>query len=169
MTTDLNTLTNEQLLLRIVAAERDCPNGSIPGYVRDNNDHTPCPVCRGTGKVPSLSPVLMRRPCPGIPTGIIDGSRYHSPACPCKNRAGHWIPNPDPWAMKNALRQAGWQLIEKHTLSVESKDGFVAEVWDDKRPYYGARVVDADPKRARLLAGARALTNLQVNGTMLAV
>ena len=158
--------TNTELLRRIVMTERvSCGYNGGPS-TRCSCEEGDCP-CHSLGfrevhgRVLTLSPDSMRRTCPCIAkpaaeylTQTCDGCRrtgvtFHGDNC--LNCGGQgWIPNPDPWKMRTALRHAGFILVERSTLYGEQPHGAVCgspssmsrEDW----------IWDADPERARLLA-----------------
>lgn len=156
MPTDLSTLTNTELLVRIVEAEKDCDlcEGSKVILVGEP-DQDDCWECEGIGKVPILSPELMRLPCP-CPSYCV---RYHdmpddrddrrcgpcgshasfsmwdsSPLGKhgdwCENCQGRgWGTNDDPWAMKKSLRLAGFYLVEDCVLLKSMETPWFASCW----------------------------------------
>ena len=159
--TTLTDLSNEELLLHIAEAERDCstcqpmPEGPPPPI---------CPTCGGTGKVPILSPELMRLPCPKKCSGgwIVEtwagGRRWGCYGCggiyqregAGGNEGRGWIPSPDAWALwalKEGLLSSGYTYSEHgemHGASwVAVRETDTQEVWFGRDP---------DPKRAFLLA-----------------
>ena len=178
-----------ELLLRIVSAERDCPackgTGNVGAHLPSGNNEgnapwvdptypEPCAGCGGTGKVPSLSPELMRLPCPGwrrksgqdVPCLAlrpdwwkIFGPPYLGEVDPCGGLC--WIPNPDAWDMKKALHQVGFYLVESHITLNNVNAPFVAICFLEKAKAFPPAsdcppVWDADPERARFLAVAKA-------------
>ena len=136
-----------------------------------------CQVCGGTCKVPILDAGLMRLPCPNqygfwseqFKAHCVGYFKGHAICVYCKGR--NWVPNPDAWDMKKALTLASFQLIECSGFSGWGEAGYRASCQLRKDEFTGERetVWHPDPKWARLLAVTRALTNPQVNGTMLAV
>ena len=185
MTTDLSTLTNLELLLRIVEAEKDCSE-HLPGI-----PHAAICRCGSSGKVPILSPELMRLPCP-CPSYCVryydmpddrddrrcgpcgshasysmwDASPLGKHGDWCENCQGRgWGTNDDPWAMKKSLRLAGFYLVEDSVLLKSMETPWFASCWrcvedqgDSLSPTNS--FWDADPERARLLAVAKALTGI---------
>ena len=153
---DLSTLTNAELLLLIVAAERE-----VVGEC-DGINHGP-ETCGGTGKVPILDPKLMRLPCPNQDGFWSEQFKAHyvgyfkglTICTYCQGR--NWVPNPDAWAMTKAVAQAGFRLTEGCWFHVAAK----ARYWAHCEPSEddsgsGETVSDADPERARFLAEAKA-------------
>ena len=181
MTTKVESLTNRELLLRIVSAERDCPDWK-PNIVNVQGVSYCCDRCDGRGKLPILSPELMRLPCPCPPYCVAysdspddqDWQRCSAcgvnRSCPkhldnvmgehgswCDNCHGsNWIPNPDSWAMKKALHQAGFRLAERGTRYGQGQwIAHCCPFGHDSR--LCIPIVDADPERARFLTIAKAL------------
>ena len=162
MGTTLESLPNADLLLCIVKAERDCPLCDGQGYknlISDPEDPhhiqsaTRC-TCRA-GKVPILSPELMRLPCPQL----YKRSSWPSMAtihelrginCECQGRT--WVPNPDAWAMWRALAEikvdAALNLSGGIFEAVIPDDSFDETRWCSSE--------GDDPQRALLLAVAKA-------------
>ena len=171
MTTDLNALTNRELLLKIVEAERDCAH--IFSVRQGLKPASACQFCDGTGKVPILSPELMRLPCP-CPKKVwhqetSEGGSWwdqpcnprcypnkHIEGCFCQGRS--WIPNPDPWAMKRALRLAGFYLTEDSVPNTSDNKPWAVVCWVSEQFTDSGTgwVWDADPARARFLAVLKA-------------
>ena len=161
MTTNLRNLTNAELLLQIVSAERACP--TCHGYggmssqdlvgIHGNKPMYPCEFCTNTGEVPILDPKLMRLPCIGQhPYPCYIPNRHEHVCEDCQGRT--WVPNPDAWDMKKALHLADFDLSEGNAYRINMPWG--AGCW--KRGLQPSEPVwDADPKRARLLAVAAAL------------
>ena len=183
MTTDLSTLPNSALLLRIVAAERDCTHcqgtGLAPREVGEEHLWYELCCCHH-GKVPILDPKLMRLSCPcsnNAGSGYwcfqcskrrrsVDGyadeyltparAAIHAPDC-ANCRGDTWVPNPDAWDMRKALHLAGFQLIEGHTMySHQDKYPAICYRYLEQEATPRIPILDADPKRARHLAVARA-------------
>ena len=171
MATDLSTLPNSAILLQIVSAKRDC--AVVWAVAHSGRPDSPLPItahpseccCEGTGKVPILDPTLMRLPCPwcdgrGKDCLTITQSEIEPH---CQGRT--WVPNPDAWAMKKALHQAGFQLTEQHTMHEYNPDAYMALCfrYQDLTMIPHLPIFDADPERARLLAVTRALGSLPCN------
>lgn len=164
MNRQLYTLTNDELLLRIVAAEQDCTHvwrTSEPGvYQHEGTPPVPLALplavphprecmCNGTGKEPVLSARLMRLPCPE--SSVVFGHMLEDPVYCLACQGRNWIPNPDSWAMWRALKAAG--ILAKFSLVstfgalvvINEKDNFVS---------------DDDPERAFLLAVAKVFEDM---------
>ena len=175
MITDLSILSYQEILLKTVAAQRHCQCGchKAKPAIQDIVDHAyfKCPICSGTGKVPILSPALMRIPCPNYQAtkAFTLGSGWTMEACVSREsycRAGKddckgsgWIPNPDPWDMREALHQAGFQLVESHIPSYyrDTSNPWMADCFDYTRiASPGLPTRSFDPKWARLLAVVKA-------------
>lgn len=165
MTATLESLTNPELLLIIVTAEKISCGYDGDLFTRCSCEEGDCP-CHSIGfkevhgKVPILSPELMRQPCDCWCHKTRD--RANGQACEnscwrCKDRL--WFPIHDPWAMKKALHQAGFQLTESHAMYDYRPDAYVASCYrylDSKAIQHVPRI-DADPERVRLLAIAGAM------------
>ena len=150
---ELTNRPNDELLLRIVAAEQQQCD------------------CNGIGKIPVLSAEIMRLPCPcpAYCVAYVDSpddmdwrrcsacSKWRSKGIDvmgehgtwCDNCQGrNWIPTPDPWAMKVSLIRAGYDYTES-TLEDEV---YVIVA----RPFGQCITMnDPNPKRAFLLAVAK--------------
>ena len=166
--TTVESLTNRELLLQIVSAERECsklnsyPHSQKESGYRYKGFQCPELHCLGTGKVPILDPGLMRLPCPNqdgfwseqFKAHCVSYLKGHSICTYCQGR--NWLPNPDAWAMKKALHQAKLQLLENQGRSKDFQAGCFPQ--GHGKPLYpiGGYVWDADPERARLLAVAKA-------------
>lgn len=169
MTTDLSTLSNAELLLRIVSAKRDCPYClQLQDLEGGPYSVSGCEVCGGTGKVPILDPKLMRLPCDskkhspcykefGYDTP--SGGNYYETIVTTDCQGRNWVPNPDAWDMKKALHQAGFHLGEVHRWPSfqQTGDDWSAVCYPYNSPKLGNEGTwDADPKRARYLTVAGA-------------
>ena len=164
--TTLTELSNEELLLHIVKAERDSC-GFTGSHVESRCWCPEADCCCHSlsfkevhGKVPILAPELMRLPCPDLEKRVglcamchkaYWEEQHHSPECTiCMGRG--WIPNPDPWAMKQALLQGGYSYSEEGHMPgqiwVAITEVETQELWFSCHP---------ETKRAFLLATADAL------------
>ena len=162
--TDTSTKTNAQLLLQIVSAEKECNAGHplTDDYFKELGE---CYKCLGTNKVPILDPQLMRLPCSCLvgyrnyTTSYKQSSNYAT-CVDCQGRI--WIPNPDPYTMREALHKAGFQLVENH-IPIYYKDTslpWMANCFPySKSASYILQVRSHNPERARFLAVIKAIEN----------
>ena len=162
----LASLSNLQLLLRIVEAVRHCPR-CFPqdglSYVIAFSPHQDCQECGGTGKVPILDPKLMRLPCPMLyerPLWASMQTTHELQGINCECGGRNWVPNPDAWDMRKALHLAGFYLREESIFVPMEELPWGAACWPKTRTRSNVWATDwawaADPEWVRLLAVAKA-------------